>query len=221
MPVRHVGNVEKRHPRLLGRAPALARVAAAARGDGVRPRIRAAARNRHDVIAREIADHEAPAAVRAHLAVAHEEHLVGEAGRMAMRARAAALDRQDRTRRDARAGAVLLPAAPELADLATDRPRDHLLRVVRDRFLELDPSLGQARHVDRKHQWIHVVNSGSRNAGTVHTSVISPKCKYARLRQNSLLARNSLGARRRRARGSARERSPNPHASVDISRPPR
>src|SRR4030095_10248339 len=106
---------------------------------------------------------------------------VGEAGRMAMRARAAALDREDRARRDPRAGAVLLPAATKLADLATDRPRDHLLRVIGDRFLELDPSLGQARHVDRKHQWIHVVNSEPRGAGPVPPSVISCSGADARL----------------------------------------
>ena len=60
-------------------------------------------------------------------------------------------------RRDARAHAVLLPAAAELADLATHRPRDHLLRVIGDRFLELHPGLREPCHVDGQYQRFHCV----------------------------------------------------------------
>ena len=88
MPVGHVRNVEQRHVRLLGRAAALGRVAAPARGDGVGPHVPAASRDRHHVIAGKIAQHEPRAAIRAQLAIACEQQRVGQAGRMSVRARA-------------------------------------------------------------------------------------------------------------------------------------
>ncbi len=153
--VGHVRHVEQRHVRLLGRAPALSRVAAPARGHRVGPRVAAAARNGDDVIAREVADHEALAAVGAQLAVAREQHRVGEARRVDVRPGAGALDREDGLGGDPRSLAVALPAAAELAYFAAERPRDHLLRVVRDRFLQRHPGLGEAGHVDSEYEGLH------------------------------------------------------------------
>ena len=51
--------------------------------------------------------------------------------------------------------AVSDPAAPELADFGPDRPADEQLGVIGDRFLELDPRLGQPCHVDGEDQRLH------------------------------------------------------------------
>ena len=75
----HIGRVQQRHVRLLGRAVALAVVAAAAGGDHVHPDVAAFLRLRDDVLARQIALVKVVAAVRAHVAVAREKLAVGEA----------------------------------------------------------------------------------------------------------------------------------------------
>ena len=155
VPVGHVRDVEQRHVRLLGRAVALARVAAATRGHRVHPRVASAARRRNDVVARQVAVHEPAAAIGAHLPVAREQHRVREPRRVRQRPSRAALDREDRLGREPRTRAVALPSAAELANDRAERPRDHLLRVVRDRFLQLHPRLGQAGHVDGQDERVH------------------------------------------------------------------
>ena len=100
---------------------------------------------------------EAPAAIGADLPVAREQHGVGEARDRGERASRAALDRQDRLGRDPRARAVALEAAAEFADDRAERPRHHLLRVVCDRFLQRDPRLGQAGHVDGQDERVHAL----------------------------------------------------------------
>src|SRR4029077_16178431 len=88
--------------------------------------------------------------------IAREQHRVGEAGDVRQRTSGATLDRKDRLRREPRTRAVPLPAAAELAPDPTERPRDHRLGVVSDRFLEVDPGLRQAREIDGQYQWLHV-----------------------------------------------------------------
>src|SRR5437899_7528240 len=88
--------------------------------------------------------------------VAREEKSVGQAGRVDKASRYATLEREDRFGREARAHAVPLPPAAELADLVTKRPRDHLLRVIGDRLLERDPRLRKPGHIDGEYQRFHV-----------------------------------------------------------------
>src|SRR5438067_6300308 len=100
------------------------------------------------MVARKVADHEPSSAVAANLPVAHEQHLVRKTRSMPVHPGAAAFDGKERARGDARTEAVFLPAAAELADLASYRPRHHLFGVVSDGFLEFNPGLRQASHVD-------------------------------------------------------------------------
>jgi KUP system potassium uptake protein len=112
-----VRHVEQRHARLLGRLAAFADIAVAARGDRVGPGIPPTPRHGDDVVPRQVARQVPLAAIGTQLAVAREQHGIGKAGGVQMRAGACALDRQDRLGRDARAFAVALPAAAETRGL--------------------------------------------------------------------------------------------------------
>ena len=68
-----------------------------------------------------------------------------------------------------------LPAAAELADLAAHGPRDHLLGVIGDRFLELHPGLREPCDVDGQYQRFHFP-AGAVRKRPVHP-IIAAKCK--------------------------------------------
>src|SRR5438093_11573949 len=68
----------------------------------------------------------------------------------------AALNGEDRLGGNARTDAAALPTAAKFLDDAADRPRHHELRVIRDRFFEIDPGLRQACEVDGQYEWFHI-----------------------------------------------------------------
>src|SRR5205823_7474375 len=90
------------------------------------------------------------------MAVARKQHWVGKAGDVRQRPARAAFDRENRLGGEARALSASLPTAAKFLDDAADRPRHHELRVVRNRFFEVDPCLREARKIDGQYQWFHI-----------------------------------------------------------------
>jgi hypothetical protein len=144
----HVGQVQQAHARFFGQPVALAAVAGAAGGDAVHPAVAAAARHRHDVLARQLVEVEAAAAVGADMAVAHEQLGVGQRRRLPPGARRdGAAHRDDGVHLDARLqpGGALDAAAQHLEGLA-QRPGDGVAGVEHRPLRGRDPRLRPTRH---------------------------------------------------------------------------
>lgn len=155
-PVRHIGHGEQRHVRLFGTAAALARIAALAGGDDVRPHVAAAARQRLHVIARELMFGALRSAVHAHEAVAPKQFVVVQGWRSALdqQALARALHGDDAVHDDARTQAGFArDAAADFEFVVACRPRDEAAAVQRYRILPGHPSYGCTGDVEAKYQW--------------------------------------------------------------------
>src|SRR5438552_4926057 len=110
----------------------------------------------------------------------------------------AALDGEDRLGGDARTDAAALPTAAKFLDDAADRPRDHQLRVIRDRFFEIDPGLRQACEVDGQYEWFHI-RLGRRSA---------PQAALGRCKNRRIESMPDFGGFRLHARNLASARGP-------------
>ena len=141
---RHIGRVEQRHMRLLGRAAALAVVAGAASRDHVHPGVYAVLGKGNNVFTRQIALVEMAAAVSADIAVANKELAVGQARAQIERVDVGhatgaddAVDVNDGLQPGAR-----VVSAVEHRDFAADFPAHFVRGVMRDRLFQRNPGLG-------------------------------------------------------------------------------
>ena len=146
--VRRIGQRQQFHTALVRQAIALVVVAALARRNDVVPLVAAAARARHDMVARERGVRKQPTAVQAHAPVAAKQGGIGERRYRARMGRATTATGDDAVDVDARPAAVdpRMPAKKPQNRVPVG-PLDQVPGIQADRFLPSCPVHGRTGHV--------------------------------------------------------------------------